>query len=91
GPDWGSQFGGFAPLTVERLEIPGGKVWDMNEIGMAHYGLVADIIEEARIEAGKPAIDALYNSAEAYLQMWEQTLQASADARTRPTPETVPE
>ena len=42
--------------------------------GMAQYGLVADFVEEVRIEGGEPALTALYNSAEAYLQMWERTL-----------------
>jgi len=41
---------------------------------MAHYGLVADFVEETRLEGGEEAISALYNSAEAYLQMWEKTV-----------------
>ncbi len=88
GPDWGPQFAaaGIAPLEVEMLQIPGGKAWDMNEAGMYHYGLVPDIVEEVRIEGGREALDALYNSAEAYLRMWEQTLQAAEDARRQPSP-----
>jgi hypothetical protein len=39
---------------------------------MSHYGLVADFVEEVRLEGGKEALDALYNSAEAYVQMWER-------------------
>ncbi len=88
GPGWGPQFAaaGIAPLKVEMLSIPGGQSWNMDEVGMANYGLVADIVEEVRIEGGEEATTALYNSAETYLQMWEQTLQASAAARQNPTP-----
>ena len=88
GPGWGPQYAaaGIAPLKVDMLAIPGGKSWNMDEQGMSHYGLVADIVEELRIEGGEQATTALYNSAEAYLQLWEQTLQSAADARTKPTP-----
>lgn len=92
GPGWGPQFDGIAPITVERLEVPGaeGRIWDLNEGGMYHYGMIADIIEEIRIEGGQEALDTLYNSAETYLRMWERTLEASADAQSLPVPETVP-
>jgi hypothetical protein len=75
GEDWGPQFAGFAPLTVNLQTIPqSGKTWNIDEVGTAHYGMVADYVEEVRIEGGREALDALYNSAEAYLQMWEQTI-----------------
>jgi hypothetical protein len=92
GPGWGPQFEGVAPITVEMLAVPGseGRMWDLNESGMFHYGMIADIVEEIRIEGGQAALDTLYNSAETYLQMWEQTLEASANARSRPVPDSVP-
>lgn len=88
GPGWGSQFAaaGIAPLQVEMLAIPGGQSWNMDEVGMAHYGMIADIVEEIRIEGGEEATTALYRSAETYLKLWEQTLAASANARTKPSP-----
>ncbi|MES2684209.1 MAG: peptidase M19 [Pseudomonadota bacterium] len=90
GPGWGPQYAaaGIAPMKVDMLAIPvaDGKQWNMDEQGMSHYGLVPDIVEEIRIEGGEPATTALYNSAEAFLQMWEQTEKASADARTKPLP-----
>jgi hypothetical protein len=88
GEGWGPQFAaaGIAPLKFELLAIEGGKSWNMDEEGMSHYGLVADIVEEMRIEGGEETITTLYNSAEAYLQLWEQTVAASADARTKPSP-----
>lgn len=92
GPEWGPLFNEVAPITVEMLVVPGdeGRMWDVNESGMFHYGMIADLVEEIRLEGGSEALEALYNSAETYLQMWEQTLEASAHARTLPTPESVP-
>lgn len=77
GPGWGPQFAaaGIKPISVGLLTIPeSGKKWNVDEVGMAHYGMVADFVEETRIEGGQDAMDALYNSAEAYLQMWERTV-----------------
>jgi hypothetical protein len=75
GEDWGPQFDGFKPLTVNLQTIPeSGKTWNIDEVGTAHYGMVADYVEEVRLEGGREALDALYNSAEAFLQMWEQTV-----------------
>ena len=92
GPDWGPQFDAIAPITVEMLALPGdeGRMWDVNESGMFHYGMIADIVEEIRLEGGQEALDTLYNSAETYLRMWEQTLEASASAQSLPVPEEVP-
>ncbi len=73
GPGWGPQFDGIQPVTFDR-EVSGQRVFDINKEGWAHYGLVADFVEETRIEGGQPAVDALFNSAEAYLEMWERTV-----------------
>ncbi len=88
GPGWGPQYvaAGIAPVTVQQLAIPGGKSWNIDEEGMSHYGLVPDIVEQIRIEGGQEATDAFYNSAETYLQLWEQTMQASASAQNLPLP-----
>lgn len=75
GEDWGPQFAGVAPVTFKLQTVPeSGKTWNIDEVGTAHYGMVADYVEEVRLEGGQEALDALYHSAEAYLQMWEQTV-----------------
>ncbi|MFP5305757.1 MAG: peptidase M19 [Gammaproteobacteria bacterium] len=75
GPDWGPQFAGIDPLSFELQTVPeSGKSWHIDEVGTAHYGMVADYVEEVRLEGGREALDALYHSAEAYLQMWEQVV-----------------
>ncbi|WP_438043173.1 peptidase M19 [Sorangium sp. So ce128] len=73
GPGWGPQFAGIAPVTFDR-QVSGERVYDTDVDGMAHYGMVADWVEEVRLEGGEAALTALYSSAEAYLQMWERTL-----------------
>jgi len=92
GPDWGPQFDDVEPVSIDLLAIPanGGRVWDVNEGGMYHYGLIPDLVEEIRIEGGQEALDTFYNSAETFLQLWEQTLEASIDARTKPVPSALP-
>ncbi len=73
GDDWGPQFDRISPMKVHMQTIPeSGKSWHIDEVGIAHYGMVPDFVEEVRIEGGKEALDALYHSAEAYIQMWEQ-------------------
>jgi microsomal dipeptidase-like Zn-dependent dipeptidase len=73
GPDWGPQFAGISPVTFDR-EVTGERTFDINNEGVAQYGQFADFVDEVRIEGGQPALDALFNSAEAYLQMWERTV-----------------
>ncbi len=73
GEGWGPQFADFEPMEVDLLTIEqSGKYWHIDEVGMANYGLVADGVEEIRLEGGEEAVTALYNSAEAYIQMWER-------------------
>lgn len=72
GADWSERYQSLPEMQVELLTVPeSGKFWHIDEVGMAHYGLVADFVEEVRLEGGGEALDALYNSAEAYVQMWE--------------------
>ncbi|HKY90672.1 MAG TPA: hypothetical protein VJM11_06500, partial [Nevskiaceae bacterium] len=73
GPGWGPEFEGIAPVTFDR-QVTGERTFDGNTEGQAHYGLVADFVEEVRIEGGEEATRHLFNSAEAYLQMWERTV-----------------
>ncbi len=96
GAGWGPQYSaaGIEPIVVKELSIKpadcagctGGKTWNMDTEGMSHYGMIADMVEEVRIEGGQEATDTLYRSAETYLQMWEQTLAASAEARVKLVP-----
>ncbi|MBD2859405.1 peptidase M19 [Spongiibacter sp. KMU-158] len=73
GEEWGAQFANFSPVSVGLLTVQeSGKFWHIDEVGMANYGLVADFVEEVRLEGGKEGLDALFNSAEGYVRMWER-------------------
>ncbi len=75
GPDWNPAiFGQTTPVTFDRQKS-GERIFDIDKEGQAHYGLIADFVEEVRIEGGTKALEALYLSAERYLQMWEQAMR----------------
>lgn len=60
-------------VTFTR-QVTGNRTFDYNEEGVAHYGLFADWLEAVRqAPDGEHAVESLFNSAEAYLQMWERT------------------
>jgi len=49
----------------------GQRVFDFNQDGLAHYGLVPDMLQDLR-NLGDNDLEALFRSAEGYLQMWEK-------------------
>lgn len=58
----GTRFG------VQRV---GGREYDLNTDGMAHYGLLPDLLADvARRPGGQDAMALLFRSAEAYTQTW---------------------
>ena len=63
-------------ITEEGIEIDkqvsGNRSFDINNEGLAHYGLVADHIQDIREQTPARIYDSVMNSAEAYLQMWER-------------------
>lgn len=68
------------PFTAQHGEVAfvpqttGNRSFDYNSEGIAHYGLFAEWIEAvSRSPDGEHAVESLFNSAEAYLQMWERT------------------
>lgn len=69
------------PFTTEfglrfDKQVSGNRVFDINKDGVAHYGLLPDHIQDIREHGSNRIYNALMNSAEAYLQMWER-VQAS--------------
>ncbi|SFM34928.1 ricin-type beta-trefoil lectin domain protein [Marinobacter zhejiangensis] len=72
-------------LTVERQQS-GNRTFDLNVDGVAHYGMVADHIQDIRERAPGRIYEAVMNSAEAYLQMWERADANSDDHYMNPLP-----
>jgi microsomal dipeptidase-like Zn-dependent dipeptidase len=69
------RVGNNLPLTVYEM---GRRRFDFNIDGLAHYGLVPDMLQDLK-NLGLPAADfeALFSSAESYVQMWEKIWRIS--------------
>lgn len=64
-------------LTFDKQKS-GNRVFDLNTDGIAHYGMVADHVQDIREQAPQRIYESVMNSAEAYIQMWERA-EASPD------------
>jgi microsomal dipeptidase-like Zn-dependent dipeptidase len=60
----------FCNVRLQR-ERSGGRTFDLNTDGVAHYGLIPDLLADMQQHGGGPALRSLFRSAEAYLRMWE--------------------
>jgi hypothetical protein len=66
-------FSGYRSDVSFRRQRTGQRTFDLNEDGVAHYGLFADLLAEMRDVPGGPAATrSLFRSAEAYLRMWQR-------------------
>jgi microsomal dipeptidase-like Zn-dependent dipeptidase len=60
--------------VVFGRERSGSRTFDLNTDGVAHYGLLADLLADMRGKRhGAGALRDLLGSAEAYLEMWSRT------------------
>jgi microsomal dipeptidase-like Zn-dependent dipeptidase len=67
-------FKAFRGDVTFRRQRTGRRAFDLSTDGVAHYGLVADLIADVgRRPGGRRALRTLFHSAEAYLEMWERT------------------
>ena len=60
-------------VTFDRQKT-GDRVFDINTMGVAHYGLYPDWVEDLRHVAGDQIVKDLANGSEAYLEMWERAI-----------------
>jgi hypothetical protein len=55
----------------------GTRTFDINRDGVAHYGLMPDLLANVRRSGGgNAALRSLFGSAEAYLRTWERAVSA---------------
>ncbi len=71
-------------VTLQRGKS-GSRLWDINEDGVAQYGLYPDWIEDLRMQAGDEIVEDLARGSEAYLQMWERSVGVRAAYKCRPS------
>jgi microsomal dipeptidase-like Zn-dependent dipeptidase len=64
-------FRAFQGNVVFQRQRTGQRTFDLNSDGVAHYGLIADLLADVQQHGGTPALRSLFRSAEAYLRMWQ--------------------
>jgi hypothetical protein len=65
-------------------QVSGQRTYDINEDGVAHYGLYPDWIQDLKMQAGDDIVKDLARGPEAYLQMWERAYGVAPNACTNP-------
>jgi microsomal dipeptidase-like Zn-dependent dipeptidase len=60
----------YCNVQLQR-ERSGSRTFDLNSDGVAHYGLIPDLLADMQQHGGGAALRSLFRSAEAYLRMWE--------------------
>jgi microsomal dipeptidase-like Zn-dependent dipeptidase len=74
-PKKGVRVGNNVPLKAYEL---GQRVFDFNIDGLAHFGLVPDLLQDLKnLRMPNDDFEALFSSAEAYIQMWEKAQRAA--------------
>ncbi|HEX6458824.1 MAG TPA: hypothetical protein VF032_07900 [Thermoleophilaceae bacterium] len=61
-------------VTFQR-EHTGTRTFDLNTDGVAHYGLMADLVADMQQTGGRRALPTLFRSAEAYLRTWQRAMR----------------
>jgi hypothetical protein len=65
-----TSYDGKVTFVRERT---GDRTFDLNVDGVAHYGLIADLVADMQQQpGGAQAVPLLFRSAEAYLEMWQR-------------------
>ncbi len=75
-------YAGDVTFTQPRV---GNRQIDFNDEGLAHIGLLPELIEDARGDAESDAdLEPMFRSAEGYLRMWERAEERAKDLRAKP-------
>lgn len=66
-------------VTLEQ-PVVGNRALDFNTEGMVHLGLVAELIEDVRLDgATDEDLEPLFKSAEGYIRVWEKSMRRAAE------------
>jgi microsomal dipeptidase-like Zn-dependent dipeptidase len=63
---------GGVTFTRERS---GSRTFDLNTDGVAHYGLMADLVADMEQNSGRRALAEFFRSAEAYMRTWRSAIR----------------
>jgi hypothetical protein len=68
-------FRSYDGKVTFRRERTGQRTFDLNRDGVAHYGLMPDLLADTQhAPGGSRALSLLFSSAEAYLEMWQRAV-----------------
>jgi hypothetical protein len=68
-------FRSFDGRVTFGRERSGRRTFDLNRDGVAHYGLIPDLLADTgHAPGGRRALSLLFSSAEAYLETWQRAL-----------------
>jgi len=71
-------FASYAGDVMLQEPSVGNRALDFNTEGMVHLGLVAELIEDVRLDgATDEELEPLFKSAEGYIRVWEKSVQRS--------------
>jgi hypothetical protein len=61
------------PNTPLQRCAAGDYDFDFNTDGLAHYGMIPDLLQDlVNVGADESMVNALFSSAESYLELWER-------------------
>ncbi len=84
------------PFTIDGFgsfekQETGFKTFDFNVDGLAHVGLLPDLVKDMeQIGLDETYVDALFSSAEEYIRVWERAVRISAVANNQTLPDAPP-
>jgi hypothetical protein len=71
-------FTSYAGDVVFQQPMVGTRTIDFNTEGMAHLGLVPELIQDVLLdEVSRDDLAALFHSAEGYIRVWERSVKRS--------------
>lgn len=74
----------YGPNGINRA-VTGDRVWDINADGVAHYGMIPDLIQRWRAEGMSQAqLAPLFRSAEGYVKTWSLVEKAAPRVAAKP-------
>ena len=72
-------FKSYAGNVTFSREVWGQRTFDLNNDGLANYGLYADWLHSLQLAGGKAMMADMFQGAESYLQMWERAVGVPSD------------
>jgi hypothetical protein len=67
-------FKSYVGNVAFTREVWGQRTFDLNDDGLANYGLYADWLRSLQLAGGNAMMSDMFHGAESYLEMWERAV-----------------